>query len=77
MKKNLLPPTSQEIPKYKLLLSLYSLLIIMIKKILLSLLAFIFLGTTYSPVTYASDAGGNPNFYTALFDVVSTDWNIL
>lgn len=48
----------------------------MIKKILLSVLVFIFLGSACAPVTYASAAEGNPNFYTALFDVVSTDWNI-
>lgn len=38
----------------------------------------LFVGSIGAPLTYASDAvAGNPNFYTALYDVVSTDWNIL
>jgi hypothetical protein len=33
---------------------------------------------TYTPsLVVASDASGNPNFYTSLYDAVSTDWNIV
>jgi hypothetical protein len=50
----------------------------MIKKILISIMLVLFVGSIGAPLTYASDAvAGNPNFYTALYDVVSTDWNIL
>lgn len=49
----------------------------MFKKLLLVIASCFCLGSFITPVTYASDVSGNPNFYTALFDVVSTDRNIL
>lgn len=48
-----------------------------LKKVILTVVACVFLWSAVAPITYASDVSGNPNFYTALFDVVSTDRNIL
>lgn len=50
----------------------------MIKKIFLSLLTCILIWSIGSSTTYAAlEVDNNPNFYTALYDVVSTDRNIL
>lgn len=48
----------------------------MIKKLFLRTATLVLLNTCITP-TYASDVAWNPNFYTALYDVVSTDRNIL
>jgi hypothetical protein len=49
----------------------------MIKKFLLGCVLSLCIRTFSPSLVSASDASGNPNFYTALYDVVSTDWNIL